>query len=342
MADPKTSIQSGHIRPLPAILLSHLQGSVVAHPMSASPATTTPQAHDIRRAILLALASTTMFGVMALMIRLASSQLHAFEIAFFRCSFGFLFALPLLYKHGPSLLKTQKFSLYLWRCAVGVGSMLCGFWAIVHLPLAEAISITYSSPLFVVIGAVFILGEVVRIRRWSAVVIGFIGVLLIVRPGGASFNVHMIAAVAAAAMSGYVAIAIKFLSRTDKADTIVFYTTLLWVPMTLVPALFVWEWPHGIVWLWVVLAGFLGTVGHLLWTRSVKLADVSMLTPISFAQVLVVGFFGWLLFDETIDRWTFIGASIILGSNYYIARREATLARKAAQTASAGDANGSQ
>ena len=313
-----------------SIIACHFQASVVAHSMSASPATTTPQAHDIRRAIVLALASTTMFGVMALMIRLASAQLHAFEIAFFRCAFGFLFALPLLARHGTSLLRTERFSLYLWRCAVGVGSMLCGFWAIVHLPLAEAISITYSSPLFVVIGAVLMLGEVVRIRRWSAVIIGFIGVLLIVRPGGASFNVHTLAAIAAAAMSGYVAIAIKFLSRTDKADTIVFYTTLLWVPMTLLPALFVWEWPHGIVWLWVVLAGLLGTVGHLLWTRSLRLVDVSMLTPISFAQVLVVGFFGWLFFDETIDQWTILGAGIILGSNYYIALREAHLARKAA------------
>lgn len=290
-----------------------------------------PRAHEIRRAVWLALASTLMFGIMAVMIRLASAQLHTFEIAFFRSSFGFIFALPLLIKHGPSLLHTQRLSLYVWRCAVGVGSMLCGFWAIVHLPLAEAVSITYSSPLFVTIGAVLLLGEVVRVRRWSAVVIGFIGVLLIVRPGGASFNVHMLAAVAAAAMSGYVAIAIKFLTRTDKADTIVFYTTLIWVPMTLLPALWVWEWPQGIVWLWVVLVGFLGTAGHLLWTRALKLADASMLIPITFAQVLVVGLFGWLLFGETIDRWTLLGAAIILGSNYYIALREAALARMAAE-----------
>lgn len=298
-----------------------------------------PEAGDIRRAILLALASTTMFGIMAVAIRLASEQLHAFEIAFFRSGFGFLFALPLLLRHGTALLRTERFSLYIWRCAVGVGSMLCGFWAIIHLPLAEAISITYSSPLFVVIGAVLLLGEVVRVRRWSAVAIGFIGVLLIVRPGGASFNLHTLAAVAAAAMSGYVAIAIKFLSRTDKADTIVFYTTLLWVPMTLLPALFVWEWPRGMVWLWVVLAGFLGTVGHLLWTRALKLADVSMLTPITFAQVLVVGAFGWWLFGETVDRWTVLGASIILASNYYIALRETHLARRRlAREASADEA----
>lgn len=283
---------------------------------------------DLRRAMLLMLASTVMFGSMAVTIRLASAQLHPFEIAFFRNLFGLVFALPLLLRHGPGLLRTSRFSLYFARCAIGIASMLCGFWAIVHLPLAEAVSISYATPLFVTIGAVLVLGEVVRIRRWTAVLVGFIGVLLIVRPGAASFSVHTLAALAAAALSGCVAISIKFLSRTEKPDAIVLYTTLLWVPMSLLPALFVWVWPQGVIWLWIVLAGFFGTAGHMLWTRALKLGDASLLTPISFVQVLVVGLYGWLLFGEVIDRWTAFGAAIILGSNYYIALREAKLARQ--------------
>ncbi len=283
---------------------------------------------DLRRAMLLMLASTVMFGSMAVTIRLASAQLHPFEIAFFRNLFGLVFALPLLLRHGPGLLRTSRFSLYFARCAIGIASMLCGFWAIVNLPLAEAVSISYATPLFVTIGAVLVLGEVVRIRRWTAVLVGFIGVLLIVRPGAASFSVHTLAALAAAALSGCVAISIKFLSRTEKPDAIVLYTTLLWVPMSLLPALFVWVWPQGVIWLWIVLAGFFGTAGHMLWTRALKLGDASLLTPISFVQVLVVGLYGWLLFGEVIDRWTAFGAAIILGSNYYIALREAKLARQ--------------
>ena len=286
-------------------------------------------ARNLRRAMLLMLGSTVMFGSMAVAIRLASTELHTFEIAFFRTLFGLLFALPLLLRHGPGLLRTTRFSMYFARCLVGIVSMMCGFWAIVHLPLAEAISISYATPLFVTIGAVLVLGEVVRIRRWSAVLVGFVGVLLIVRPGGASFSVHTLVALAAAALSGCVAISIKFLSRTEKPDAIVLYTSLLWVPMSLVPALFVWTWPHGITWLWVVLAGFFGTAGHLFWTRALKLGDASLLTPITFVQVLVVGFYGWLLFGETVDRWTLLGAGIILASNYYIALREAKLARRA-------------
>ncbi|HRO86652.1 MAG TPA: DMT family transporter [Chiayiivirga sp.] len=283
---------------------------------------------DLRRAIVMMLVSTLFFGSMAVMIRLASAELHPFEIAFFRNLFGFAFALPLLLRHGIGLLRTSHLSLYFVRCLIGIGSMLCGFWAIVHLPLAEAISISYAAPLFVTIGAALVLGEVVRIRRWTAVVVGFLGVLLIVRPGAASFNVHTLAALAAAVLSGSVAISIKFLSRTEKPDAIVLYTTLLWVPMSLVPALFVWTWPHGITWLWVVLAGFFGTAGHMFWTRALKLGDASLLTPISFVQVLVVGVYGWLLFDETVDRWTAAGATVVLASNYYIAYRETKLARQ--------------
>lgn len=283
----------------------------------------------VPRAVLLMLASTLMFGTMAAVIRLASEQLHPFEIAFFRNLFGFVFALPLLFRHGPGLLRTDKLPLYLLRCAIGIVSMLAGFWAIVHLPLAQAISLSYSTPLFVTIGAVLVLGEVVRARRWTAVLIGFLGVLVIVRPGASGFSAGSLIALLAAAMSASVAISIKFLSRTEKPDAIVLYTTLLWIPMSLLPALFYWQWPQGIIWLWIVLAGLFGTAGHMLWTRALKLADASLLTPISFVQVAIVAVYGYVLFGEALDRWTVLGAGIIFASNLYIARRETLLARRA-------------
>lgn len=134
-------------------------------------------------------------------------------------------------------------------------------------------------------------------------------------------------ALLAAVMSACVAISIKFLARTEKPDAIVIYTTLLWVPMSLLPALFVWQWPSGIIWLWLVLSGLFGTVAHMCWTRALQLADASMLTPISFLQV-VVGAFGWWLFGEPVDRYTWLGIAIIFASNIYIARREAVLAKR--------------
>ncbi|HET8818082.1 MAG TPA: DMT family transporter [Xanthomonadaceae bacterium] len=274
------------------------------------------------------LGSTVFFAGMAVVIRLASDTLHTFEIAFFRNFFGMLAALPLLVKHGPGLLKTDQLPRYMVRCALGVGAMFASFWAIGNLPLAHAISLTYSSPLFVTIAAVFWLGEQVRARRWTAVVIGFIGVLVIVRPGTDGFSAGSLVAVLAAILSGIVAIQIKQLSRTEPADRIVIWTTILWVPMSILPALWVWEWPSGIAWLWVVAAGVLGTSGHMLWTRALKLGEVSALQPISFMQLPLVAVAGWLLFGESLDRWTVLGAAIILSANAYIAHREATLLRR--------------
>lgn len=285
------------------------------------------------RAALLMLGSTLFFALMAVAIRLASQSLHTFEIAFFRNFFGVIAALPLLVRHGPGLLRTAQLPRYVIRCVIGVGSMFCGFWAIGHLPLAQAVTLSYSTPLFVTILAVWWLGEQVRARRWAAVVVGFVGVLVLVRPGTASFTAGSLVAVAAAVLSAIVSIQIKQLSRTEPADRIVLWTTMLWVPLSLGPALFVWEWPQGITWLWVAAAGALGTSGHMLWTRAIKLGDVSALTPISFMQLPVVALFGFVLFDESVDRWTLAGAAIILGSNAYIAHREAQLARRHATTA---------
>ncbi|MGY0798973.1 DMT family transporter [Lysobacter sp. A286] len=285
------------------------------------------------RAALLMLGSTGFFALMVITIRLASESLHTFEVAFFRSFFGMLAALPLVLKHGPGLLRTQQLPRYLVRCVLGTLSMFCGFWAIGNLPLAEAVSLSYSTPLFVTIAAVLWLGEQVRVRRWSAVVLGFIGVLVIVRPGTAEFSAGTLVAVSAAVISAIVAIQIKQLSHTEPADRIVVLTTIFWVPMSLVPALWVWEWPQGITWLWVIAAGILGTAGHMLWTRALKLGDVSALTPISFVQLPIVVVFGFFLFGESLDRWTVIGATIILVANGYIAHREASLARRAATSA---------
>ncbi len=288
------------------------------------------------------LGSTGFFALMVITIRLASESLHTFEIAFFRSFFGMLAALPLLLKHGPGLLRTTQLPRYVVRCVLGTLSMFCGFWAIGHLPLAQAVSLSYSTPLFVTIAAVIWLGEQVRVRRWSAVVLGFIGVLIIVRPGTTEFSVASLVAVSAAVISGIVAIQIKQLSYTEPADRIVLLTTIFWVPLSFVPALWVWEWPHGIVWLWVVLAGVLGTGGHMLWTRALKLGDVSALTPISFMQLPIVVVFGYFLFGEDLDRWTLLGAAIIFGANGYIAHREARLARRAASVAATSAAKPGQ
>lgn len=291
------------------------------------------------RAAGLMLASTVGFGLMAVCIRLASRTEPVAEVAFFRNLFGLLALLPVLLwpalrasapvgAHLRATLRTRQLSRYFVRCLIGVVSMWMGFWAIAHLPLAQAVALAYSSPIFVTIAAVLLLGERVRLRRWLAVAAGFLGVLVIVRPWSHAFTPGTLVAVAAAVITAIVAIQIKQLARHDRSDTIVLWTYLFWVPLSLLPALWVWHTPQGIAWLWLLLAGVLGTVGQLLWTRALKLGEVSALTPISFVQLVIVAVAGWLWFGEPLDRWTAVGAAIIFAATAYIAHREAVLARQ--------------
>jgi len=282
------------------------------------------------RAALLMLGSAMAFGLMAVAIRLASASIPTQEVAFFRSSFGLLALLPVLLRHNcHSVFYTKQLPRYLLRSGMGFCSMLCGFWALGHLPLSQAVALSYSTPLFVTLGAVFWLGEIVRIRRWVAVIAGFIGVLVIVRPGADSFTVGSLVPVFAALLSGIVAIQLKQLIGLDNPDTVVLYTYVFWVPLSLISALFVWVWPTGLAWVWLVATGIMGTIGQLLWMRALQIGDVSALTPISFTQLPLVAFLSWLLFAETPDHWTVLGATIILAANAYIAHREAVLARQA-------------
>ena len=290
------------------------------------------------RAALMMILSACFFGLMAVAIRYASRQQHAFEIAFFRSLFGAMFALPLIVRGGRNLLVTDKLGFYVARCVIGMLGMMAGFWAIVHLPLAQAIALSYSSPLFVTIGAVLFLGEIVRLRRWSAVAAGFLGVLVIVRPDTNGVAAGALIAVMAAALSGMTTVSIKFLSRSEPPDRIVLLTTLLWVPLSLPGAITVWRWPDAATWPWLVLSGFLGTGGHYFWTRALRLADASLLAPFSYIQLLVVTVLAWWLFGETLDGYTATGASIIIGATLYIARREAVLARRHAVEVKAAEA----
>lgn len=281
----------------------------------------------------LMIAGTVAFGLMAIALRLATAQVSAFEAAFFRSLFGLLFCLPLLWLRGFALLRTRHFHLYIVRSGFGALAMLSSFWALAHLPLAQAVSIAYSTPLFVTVAAVLVLGEVVRLRRWSAVIAGFVGVLIIMRPGAAHFSVDMLVALAGAALAAGSYISIKFLSRTEPADAIVIYMNVIITPLSLIPALWSWTWPDYAGWFWLLLTGLLGTVGQLFMTRAYQAGEVSALIPLTFLQLPVVVTGAWLLFDERLDLSTLVGASVIVAANVYIARREARIAATATNRA---------
>lgn len=278
------------------------------------------------RGALLMTGTAVSFAVMAILIRLASNQIHAFEIAFFRNLFGLMFMLPWLARgKGLTRLRTPKFGLYTLRAVFGIAAMLSFFWSLTAMPMAGAVALSFTAPLFITIGAALILGETVRARRWTATLVGFAGTLVILRPGFAAAQPAAFAALfAAAAMAGS-ALTIKVLSRTEPSEAIVTWMVVLMTPLALPAALWVWQTPEPVTWLWLVLIGAFGTLGHMMLTRAMKTADASYVMPFDFTRLPAVALMAWLLFGETVDVWTWAGAAVIFGATVYIVHRETRL-----------------
>ncbi|MDX1569354.1 MAG: DMT family transporter, partial [Xanthomonadales bacterium] len=255
---------------------------------------------DIVRGSLYMVAAAFFFSCMSALIRLGSEELHAFQIAFFRNLFGLLFMVPWLLRTGRTALHTERIGLYWLRAILGVMTMLAFFWTLTILPLAEAVSLSFTAPLFVTVGAALILREQVRMRRWSATLVGFLGTLIILRPGFESITAPAIVALLAAATMAMSVLIIKSLSRTESSNAIVTYMVLMMTPLSLLPALFVWEWPDASTWFLMVALGGCGTAGHLLFTRAMSTADASLVMPLDFVRLPIVAALGYLIFDQTV------------------------------------------
>lgn len=265
----------------------------------------------------------------------AEAGMHPFQAAFFRIFFGLLFMVPLMVRAGRAGLGRHN-PLYLRRAVVGVIGMLASFYAIAHLPLATSTALSFTAPMFTTVLAVFMLGEVVRLRRWSAIVAGFVGALVILRPGWTALDAGMVAAMIAAASSALNTIVVKQLSRTEPANAIVTWMALYYTPFLLVPAIFVWQWPAWELWPWIVLMGALGSLGHMAMTRSFRAADATVVMTFDYTRLPISAVLGLAFFAEWPDEYTLLGAVIIGCSGLYIAHREAKVSRiRAATTATA-------
>src|SRR5689334_17007127 len=180
---------------------------------------------------------------MNVVIRQAAAELHPFEITFFRCFFGLLVLVPWLMRVGFGALRTSKAWFYTLRAGVSLVSMLTWFYGVTLVPLATATALNFTGPLFATAGAALILGETVRLRRWAAVTAGFVGVLVVLRPGAGTLDPNLLIILLSAATAGMGIVTVKFLSRSEPAAAIIIYMVLYLTPLSLLPALFVWQWP---------------------------------------------------------------------------------------------------
>jgi len=263
------------------------------------------------------------------MIRHVSSELHPLEIVFFRSLFGFAAMMPWLSRQGLGVLRTRRPGLIGLRTLLGFVSMATWFSALAIVPLGNAVALGFTAPLFAAVAAVIVLHEVIRARRITALVVGFGGMLIILRPGVQSIGTgEMMVVVSALAMALSV-ITMKVLTRTEQVGSLVVYQTMLTTPIALVPALLVWTWPSAEMWMWVILIGVVASTAHMAFTRAVSLADTMYLMPFDYLRLPQVAFLGWALFGEPMDFYTWIGAAIIAVSSIYVAHREAKARAKA-------------
>lgn len=273
------------------------------------------------------------FAVMINLVRHLTDYFDPLQVVFFRNAFGLLAVLPWLYQTGIGGLRTGRFRLHLCRAAIGITAMVLWFFTLSLMALAEATALSFTAPIFTSILAVFFLSEVMRRHRWIALALGFLGALLIIRPGLAVINPVALLAIVTALVWGSGTVLLKYMSRSESTSATVIYLPLLLTPLSLIPAVLVWEWPTLELWGMAILFGAVGTAGHFCLTRALTVADATSVVPFDYLRLPFVAVIAYVVFGEIADLWVWLGGGLIAGGALYAARGDARAARAASTVA---------
>ena len=260
-------------------------------------------------------------------VRHLGSDLPAVQAAFLRYVIGVGFMLPFLYRTLRVRPIPRRLGLHVLRGIVHAGGVMLWFFAMARIPIAEVTAIGFTAPLFTTIGAVLFLGEKLRARRISAVIIGFVGTVIILRPGIEAIHIGALAQLAAAPLFACSFIVAKKLTETEAGTVIVAWLSLFVTLALLPPALLVWCTPSAEELLWLTATAACATAGHYTLTRAMHLAELTMLQPFMFLQLVWASLLGLVAFGEVPDVWTWTGGAVIVAAASYIAHREAVARR---------------
>jgi drug/metabolite transporter (DMT)-like permease len=280
------------------------------------------------RGIFWMIVSCIAFSSMWVLIRYASHDVHAFVIVFFRNFFGTLVLVPMMLRN-KGLMKLNRVKANLRRATSGFIATTGTFYAVSHAPMATALSINYTAPLFATVGAVLFLGEKIHFRRVAALIIGFAGMLIVVRPGALPMTPGVLAAMISAVSTAFSIIAIRQLVASDDSRSVAAWTFILMTPPSLVVALFFWTWPPANVWPLLFAIGCAAAVGQLSMNRAFALAETSAILPYDFVRFGLVTLAGITFFHERLDALTVVGGVVIFAVTVYLAIRERQVARAA-------------
>lgn len=291
---------------------------------------------SLSHAIGLRLTSVALFATMNLVIKLAEAEGATLgELLFWR-QFGAALLVGSIIGTGPGFasLKTQRFGAHVLRCVIGLTAMSLTFWTLLLLPLAEATTIGFSMPIFATVLGAIILHEATGWKRWTAVIAGFIGVMIVTQPGGGHVPLlGIVTGLAAAFCSACVSVLLRTIGKTEPGLTTVFWFSSL----SLVPLSFIYYFTAQahtpLVWGLLAATGLLGGAAQIAMTRSLQLGDVSLVVPMDYTALLWAAVFGWIAFGTLPVASTWLGAPIIIASGLYIVWREHVRRRQETQQA---------
>jgi drug/metabolite transporter (DMT)-like permease len=268
------------------------------------------------------MAALWMAGWLALMLlitiagREAVHELNVFQVMLIRSSIGLVLLSPLIWRAGGfAAVKTQRLPQHIARNTIHFGAQLGWFFALTLIPIGQVVAIEFTMPIWTAILAAMFLGERMTIWKFGAIVLGIIGVVMIVRPAAGEINQGQLIALAAAVGFGVSIAIVKSLTRTEHTVTIIFYMLAVQSAGSLLPALYVWQWPSLTLWGWGFVIAFCGTFSHYCMARALLYADASVVVPMDFLRVPLTALAGWLLYSERLDAFTVLGAALILAGN---------------------------
>jgi len=282
------------------------------------------------QAVVLMLSSMAFFSAMNVVIRLASHEMASPFIVLLRNIFSLVLVVlwTAFLQWGRPRFPTARLSGHFWRATVGITAMELWFYAVSLLPLTLATALSFTTPIFSTIIAIVFLGEKAGLRRWGAIGIGFVGMVIILRPGVGDISSDAWFVMASSMTMAVAAVLVKTLTRTETPETIVFYMALFMMPWAFLAAL-----PYmqavSVYQLWLVFwIALLSTTAHLLMARAYMRADLVVLMPLDFSRLVFTALMAYAMFGETLDGPTLLGSLIIVASTVYIARREVAMKRK--------------
>ena len=266
---------------------------------------------------------------LAYYIRMASKTMPTAEIIFFRNLFSISILLPLAFWPGrPNAYRTKRLPLHIVRGFLSCASMACFYWSYSFLPLAESTALMFTMPLFIIVLSILFLGERVGWRRTTATMMGFGGVLLMLRPGSGTLDIALLVPLAIGLIDGTITLVVKQLTKTEKLLTIILYMGTVTFIVWLLPAYFTWKDPTWYEVFLMFMVSFFSITALVFAIMGWRAGETTVIAPVNYCQIIIIGAVGFLFFSEVPDIWAAAGAAVIVGSTLYIVQREARLKHK--------------